>query len=70
MSKKLLEEIKQHLIRLNEELDDARERLSTVESDLNWIRRLLFLILGAILSILVKVFFSCDGSIFGYSQTA
>jgi hypothetical protein len=52
----LLEEIKRRLIKLNEELDDARERLSGLERDVAWIKRLVLLIFGAILSILVKIF--------------
>jgi len=53
----LLQEIKQHLIRLNEELDDARERLSGLERDVAWIKRLMLFVLLAILSALVKMFF-------------
>jgi len=56
-----LREIKQQLMRLNEELDDARERLAKIEGELIWIRRLLLAmltLLGGLISLIVKVFLS------------
>jgi len=58
MSEKLLEEIKAHLLRLNEELDDARERLARIEGELIWLRRFMLALLGGMISLLLKVFFS------------
>jgi len=57
MSEKLLEEIKEHLIRLNEELDDARERLARIEGELIWLRRFVLAILCGVVSIILRVFF-------------
>jgi len=53
----LLEEIKEHLGRLNEELDDARERLARIEGELLWLRRFMLALLGGMISLLLKVFF-------------
>jgi len=57
MSEELLEEIKTHLLRLNEELDDARERLARIEGELIWLRRFVLAILCGVVSIILKVFF-------------
>jgi len=53
----LLEEIKEHLERLNEELDDTRERLARVEGELVWLRRFVLAILCGVVSIALRVFF-------------
>jgi len=58
MSEEHLEEIKAHLLRLNEELDDARERLARIEGELIWLRRFMLALLGGMISLLLKVFFS------------
>jgi predicted nucleic acid-binding Zn-ribbon protein len=53
----LLREIKQRLTKLNEELDDARERLARIEGELLWLRRFMLALLGGMISLLLKVFF-------------
>jgi len=52
-----IEKLYDRLEQINDELKEAQERLEGLERDVSWIKKLLFLILGAILSVLVKMFF-------------
>jgi predicted nuclease with TOPRIM domain len=57
MTKEQFQELKERLIKLNEELDDARERLARIEGELVWLRRFMLALLGGMISLLLKVFF-------------
>jgi predicted nuclease with TOPRIM domain len=57
MTKEQFQELKERLIKLNEELNDARERLARIEGELVWLRRFMLALLGGMISLLLKVFF-------------
>jgi hypothetical protein len=52
-----LQELKVYLVKMNEELDDARERLARIEGELVWLRRFMLALLGGMIGMLLKVFF-------------
>jgi predicted nuclease with TOPRIM domain len=57
MTERQFKELKKRLEKLNEELDDARERLARIEGELVWLRRFMVALLGGMISMLLKVFF-------------
>jgi len=57
MTERQFKELKKRLEKLNEELDDARERLARIEGELVWLRRFMLALLGGMISMLLRVFF-------------